>query len=107
MLSDKESSSTFDIKSQKSEDNDTQLEMIHQDDTSQVSTIQKSTNDETKNNLNDQQITNESLDLLLNDVNYAVILEFISKFGENLQINDITYKNFENNLLNKKTGWSI
>ena len=47
---------------------------------------------------------NESLNKLLNNVNYGIILAFFDKFAVHLGLKDIVvFKNFETSIINKKT----
>jgi hypothetical protein len=45
----------------------------------------------------------KSLDALYANVNYAVVLAFLDKFGAHLQLKEFTFKNLECQLLNAKS----
>lgn len=47
---------------------------------------------------------NAALDKLLNSVDYGIVLAFLDKFATHLGIKEYTFKNFESNLINSKTG---
>jgi hypothetical protein len=47
---------------------------------------------------------NAALDKLLNSVDYGIVLAFLDKFATHLGIKEYTFKNFESNLINAKTG---
>lgn len=54
------------------------------------------------NNSNEKE-SNENLLKLLNNINYAIILAFLEKFGNYLTLKDYPFKSFESHLLNNKT----
>ena len=47
---------------------------------------------------------NAAVEKLLNSVDYGIVLAFLDKFATHLGIKEYTFKSFESNLVNAKTG---